>query len=297
MRDVAFDTAVRARAPLRVGLCGLHAAIARFAQATLRPLPERTIRIRSLDLEGVPDGGIVDACLRHVRGDADARGHGLELDLATDAPLGSGLGTPSALAVVIIGAFACWDGLDLAPRAIADLAHGIEPGPVPTLDAYAATFGGFNTVEREGGGVAVHPVSVDPDVVHELELRSLLVFTTEPPGPGGEPYEGPKALAGEARTALERGRLDALGDLLHEDWQRNRSTPQADELYAAARTAGALGGTACGTGPGGFVFVLCRAERRAAVAATLRHLGARVSPVEFTSAGLRSWLQDAKEAP
>jgi D-glycero-alpha-D-manno-heptose-7-phosphate kinase len=298
MREVAFDTAVRARAPLLIGLCGLHAAIARFAQATLRPLPEPTIRVRSLDLDGVADGGIVAACLRQVSGDAGARGHGLELDLATDAPLGSGLGAPSALAVVIIGAFATWDGLDLAPRAIADLAREIQPGPGAKLDPYAATSGGFNAVERDGEhGVAVHPVPVDPDVVHELELRSLLVLAEHPPAAPGQSLERSNVLAPEARTALVRGRLDALGGLLHEDWQRNPSTPQADELYGAARTAGALGGTACGTGAGGFVFLLCAPDRMAAVGATLRDLGAQVSPVEFTSAGLRSWLQDAGEAP
>ena len=59
---------------------------------------DTAVRVRSLDLDGVADGGIAAACMRQVSGDAGARGHGLELDLATDAPLGSGLGARSVLA-------------------------------------------------------------------------------------------------------------------------------------------------------------------------------------------------------
>ncbi|MDR0358098.1 MAG: hypothetical protein LBJ87_01345 [bacterium] len=312
MREAVFDTVVRARAPLQVGLCGLHATIARFAQATLRALPERTVRIRSLELEDATDYapgaspplderfGNVAACLRRVRAEAAALEHGLEIDLATDAPPGCGLGAPSALAVAIIGAFAAWQGLDLAPHAIAELAREVGPGPGGALDAYASTFGGFALVERRGErGAAMRPLPVDPDVVHELQRRSLLVFSDTRRTPVGPPF--PEVLGGtlatEAGTALLEGRLDVLACLLHEEWVSGPDVADTGELYAAARAAGALGGTRCGTGAGGCVLLLCPPERRPAVRRRLRDLGARVSAVEFTSAGLRSWLQDAEEAP
>ena len=79
----------------------------------------------------------------------------------------------------------------------------------------------------------------------------------------------------KARRALERGdaaRLGALLDASHESLRRDYavSTPELDELVAAARGGGALGARLTGAGLGGSVVILTDPARRKAVGEALR---------------------------
>jgi D-glycero-alpha-D-manno-heptose-7-phosphate kinase len=308
----------------------LSATIARHAYATLRLTADPAIRVQSLDYNMIASFGLdepliydgkfdlIKACLRRLRMGSEANRIGLDLYLETDAPPGSGLGASSALVVAVIGTFKTWLGLNLSRYEIADLAYDLERKDVGIAggmqDQYAATFGGFNLMEfHDEHDVVVNPLRVDSHVVHELEYNSLLVFT------GGtrlssriidsqvEHYTAGnravidamgnmKQLAHEAKAALLRGRVLDLGEILHEQWLHKKatsaavSTAQIDLLYQEARKHGALGGKMSGAGGGGFMFLLCPFDRKPAVIARLTELGAQVSPVEFESEGMQSWL-------
>ena len=60
----------------------------------------------------------------------------------------------------------------------------------------------------------------------------------------------------------EKAPLRELGELLHESWRLKReladsvSNSQIDEIYDAARDAGAVGGKLLGAGGGGFMVFL-----------------------------------------
>jgi D-glycero-alpha-D-manno-heptose-7-phosphate kinase len=62
------------------------------------------------------------------------------------------------------------------------------------------------------------------------------------------------------------GDLAAFGTLLHEGWMLKRrltsriTTPAIDEIYTAARAAGALGGKLLGAGGGGFMLLFAKPE-------------------------------------
>jgi D-glycero-alpha-D-manno-heptose-7-phosphate kinase len=306
----------------------LSATIARHAYATLRPLPRRVIHVRSLDYNHFASYGLdeplsfdgkddlVKGCLRRLNVNLEA--NGLDLFLETSAPPGSGLGASSALAVAVIGTFSSWRHLDLDRYTIAELAYEVERKDVGITggmqDHYAASFGGFNLIEFWGeGDVIVNPLRIDSQVVHQLEYNSLLVFT-------GTTRESSrvidrqltnmasgkrhvlaalarmKELAQEAKTALLRGRLRELGEILHEEWLQKKTTSSSvttahiDRLYDEARSRGALGGKISGAGGGGFMFLICPYDRKPAVVARLTELGANVSSVEFCPEGLQSWL-------
>jgi D-glycero-alpha-D-manno-heptose-7-phosphate kinase len=70
--------------------------------------------------------------------------------------------------------------------------------------------------------------------------------------------------------------LDEFGALLHEAWQIKRSlsprvsNTQVDEMYAAARKAGALGGKITGAGGGGFMLLFVPPERHGQVREALK---------------------------
>jgi D-glycero-alpha-D-manno-heptose-7-phosphate kinase len=81
--------------------------------------------------------------------------------------------------------------------------------------------------------------------------------------------------------------IEEFGDLLHEAWMLKRgmsdkvSTPEVDQMYAAARDAGAIGG-------GGFMLLFARPEHQARVKDALKHL-VHV-PFSFDESGSRVML-------
>jgi D-glycero-alpha-D-manno-heptose-7-phosphate kinase len=66
-----------------------------------------------------------------------------------------------------------------------------------------------------------------------------------------------------------------LGELLHQSWLLKKqlagaiSNGEIDEMYTAARQAGAIGGKITGAGGGGFLLLYCPFEKQNAVRAAL----------------------------
>jgi D-glycero-alpha-D-manno-heptose-7-phosphate kinase len=87
-----------------------------------------------------------------------------------------------------------------------------------------------------------------------------------------------KALAYAAREELHCGNVEAVGRLLDDSWHLKKklasriSNGAIDDMYRAAREAGALGGKITGAGGGGFLLVYAPPERREAVRQALRNL-------------------------
>ena len=73
-----------------------------------------------------------------------------------------------------------------------------------------------------------------------------------------------KSLAREVRAAVDESNFDAIGDILHRNWELKKqlangvSTPDIDAMYESARHGGAIGGKIAGAGGGGFLMVYCR---------------------------------------
>lgn len=87
-----------------------------------------------------------------------------------------------------------------------------------------------------------------------------------------------KTLAHAACNALQAGNVDAIGELLHESWLLKKqlaskiSNDELDELYAAARRAGATGGKIAGAGGGGFLLLYCPPGQQEHLRRELCHL-------------------------
>jgi D-glycero-alpha-D-manno-heptose-7-phosphate kinase len=104
-----------------------------------------------------------------------------------------------------------------------------------------------------------------------------------------------KEQAQQMKEALLRGRLDAIGEILDYGFQQKKkmaegiSNPWLEEIYEAARKAGASGGKISGAGGGGFMIFYCPGNARHQVAEALTQLGGTVKPYQFTDSGIRSW--------
>ncbi len=87
-----------------------------------------------------------------------------------------------------------------------------------------------------------------------------------------------KNLASVGRELLLAGELDEFGSLLDTSWKIKKqlasrvSNSQIDEMYSAARRAGALGGKIAGAGGGGFLLFYCPRHRQDDVRLALRAL-------------------------
>jgi D-glycero-alpha-D-manno-heptose-7-phosphate kinase len=344
------QTVIRARSPLRISFAGggtdiaewyeqlggavLSTTINRYAHVTLHSREDEAVNLRSVDLglsvkyavnqKPVYDGvfDLAKAAIHRLKAS-----RGLELDVRSDAPAGSGLGGSSALTAAVIGAVAAHTGETLDNYELAELNYVIERSDLGITggkqDQYATTFGGLNLLEFHADHVVVNPLRLERALIHELESHLLLCYTGKvrtdlglvareiQSVQEGRPstLDGMKCLyqlAFEMKKCLVHGQLRQFGELLHEAYvQKKRINPHvaegtiADELYEEARGYGALGGKLLGAGGGGYVLLYCDTNSQHDVRRALEALGGVVSDVAFEEHGLQIWrkVEHRREMP
>ena len=246
---------------------------------------------------------------------------GFDLYTHTDCPRGSGLGASSTMVVALVGAFERWLQLGINRYEMAELASQIERVNLGLKggkqDQYAAAFGGFNFMEFRRGDVLVNPLRLPPEWISELEYSIVLAFTGQQRNSTDiiedqianyrqrrEEYiaamDRTKAIAFQMKHLLLKGRFQAFGNLLHDSWTAKKgmsdkiSNTRIEEIYEAAREAGALGGKVSGAGGGGFIFFFVDINRRHHVIRALEQLnisGLRSIQFGFTDAGIQTWIR------
>lgn len=244
---------------------------------------------------------------------------GLEVHHDGDLPARSGLGSSSSFTVGLLNALRALHGQMMSKRRLAEEAIRIEQEVigenVGSQDQVWAAYGGLNRIEfRTDDSFDVQPL-VLPGPRREALGGSLMLFFTGLSRNASEiaaqqvsniPRRAPaleqmRALVDDAHEILQSPErdLDELGAMLHETWQLKRSlasnvsTDLIDEIYGAARDAGALGGKLLGAGGGGFILFYVRPEQRRAVREALRGL-IRV-PFEIGSEGSRIILFEPED--
>lgn len=303
----------------------LSATINRYAYGTFNARTDRQIRIESLDFglsasyslqEPLIFDGKLDLVKAAILRLADQTSLGFDLFLHSDAPPGSGLGASSAMMVSLVGLLKEWRSLPMTDYEIAESAHTIERTDLSILggmqDQYAAAFGGFNFIEFLPHRVVVNPLRVPGDIVNELQYNLLLVFTgqvrysaniiedqvaryEQGNAESVEALRLIKSLAVEMKNCLLQRRTHEFALLLDEEWQAKKrmspriSSPELDNLYAAAKAEGALGGKITGAGGGGYMLLYCQYDRKHRVAERMTELGCAVENFAFEPAGLQTW--------
>jgi len=337
------DQTVRATAPLRISFVGggtdfphyyerhggavVSATIDHCARVDVTPRPDRQVTIRSRDrghlveydaAEGPVYDGFLDlpkAAVARLGG-----GGGIDVELASDAPPGSGLGGSSALVTACVGALAALADRSMPAPEVARVSYAIEREDLGIVggwqDQFAAAFGGFNLLEFSADGVAVTPLSVGGEAIAELRAHLLLCYSGRVRTDLGlidtqirmyaegreETIVGMKQLhemAYEVRDAIESADVASLGGLLREAYEsKRRMNPRITEgapierLLEAAHEAGAAGGKICGAGGGGYLLLACAPDRQPAVRAALEAHGGRVTEFAFRGHGVEARTDD-----
>ena len=307
----------------------LNATISLSAYASIEPLDENKIIVETLDRKEqesfdraneLPINGKLDllkGVYNRIYKEYKVPATGFRLSTFVDAPAGSGLGTSSTLVVAILGAFVEMLKLPLGDYDIAHLAYDIERNDLKLAggrqDQYAATFGGVNFMEfYKDDKVIVNPLRIRPQYMHELENNLVLYFTATSRESAGiikeqvknvnsnneESIEAMHRLKEQARRmkeALLKGKLHEFGEILDFGFQQKRkmahniSNNSIEEMYTAAKAAGATGGKISGAGGGGFMIFYCPGNTNYAVKEALLKFGGEIKKYSFTKYGLTSW--------
>lgn len=221
---------------------------------------------------------------------------GVEVHHDGDLPARSGIGSSSSFTVGLLHALYALKGMMCSPAQLAAESIYIEQDilgeAVGSQDQCAAAHGGFNYIRfMPGGQVSVSPMAISRERTYELNAHLMLFYSgikrtaaniahnlIEHIDEKAEQLRRMHEMAEEGAAILNSNEdIARFGELLHDAWQVKRemadkvTNPEVDELYEAAREAGALGGKLAGAGGGGFMLLFVRPKDQPKVREKLRH--------------------------
>lgn len=287
--------------------------IDKYCYITCRRLPpffEHKSRVVYSKIEETHDNTKIEhPAVRAVLGEFGIK-DGVEIHHDGDLPARTGLGSSSSFAVGLLHAIYALQHqmpgkTELAQRAI-HLEQNVLKENVGCQDQILAALGGFQRIDiQTNGSFCANPVIISPARLKEFQQNLLLYFTgfsriatiivkeqLDRMSDNHRKLMRMREMVDESVAQLTgKGDLGDFGELLDESWSLKRtlsskvSSPVLDEIYLAAKSAGALGGKILGAGGGGFMLFFVKPEKQKKVKERLKKL-LRV-PFSFENEGSR----------
>lgn len=282
---------------LQHGGCVLSSAIDKFIFVTIKQRFDEKLRIGYTRTEMVDSVDEIQHTLIREAFRKTGITKGVEITTMGDIPSeGSGLGSSSTVTVGALHAMYAHKRQLVLSEKLASEACEIErdilQSPIGLQDQYIAAYGGLRYIEFcQDGSIIPHPLNLDSTTLRRLNDNLILFFTGKTRKADHILAEQRaniqqrlrvlgemKDIACQAKDELLQGNVDAIGMLLHESWMLKKqlasqvSNSYIDEMYEAARKAGAVGGKIAGAGGGGFMLLYCRNGTQEEVRHKLRHL-------------------------
>jgi D-glycero-alpha-D-manno-heptose-7-phosphate kinase len=220
---------------------------------------------------------------------------GIEIHHDGDLPARSGMGSSSSFTVGLLNALYALKGTMVSKHQLLTESLHIEQNmiqeTVGSQDQTLAAYGGFNQIQfLENGSISVRPVVMSSEAMNHFNDHLMLFYTgiKRTAADVADSYvmnieekkrqlRIMKDLVDEALSVLGKGGdFNDFGHLLHESWLAKRSlsprvsNSQVDEMYEAARAAGALGGKITGAGGGGFMLLFVPPHQQSKVREALK---------------------------
>lgn len=220
----------------------------------------------------------------------------VEIVSIADIPAQTGLGSSSSFTVGLLNALYAYRGVLRSAEELAREACTLELDilgePIGKQDQYLAAYGNLRHIRfHPDEAVSVEYVLMPAERREAFQDRLLLMYMGRTEAASTVLREqqsrteqnraalrAMRDLAVQCRDALAAGRLDDVGDLLHEGWEMKKrladgiSDETIDGWYEIARKLGARGGKVLGAGGRGFLLLYCPPEHRKRVLAGLPHL-------------------------
>ena len=222
---------------------------------------------------------------------------GVEIHHDGDVPARSGMGSSSSFTVGLLNALHALKGHMATKEQLANEAIHVEQDllneTVGSQDQVNAAYGGFNHITfHTSGEISVRPVIIPADRLEELTSHLMLFYTgikrtaDKVAGSYVPTLESKRRQLRILRDMVEEalsilcghGPIKEYGELLHEGWLAKQaisdkiSNAAINELYGAARDAGAIGGKITGAGGGGFLLLFVPQQHQPAVREKLSSL-------------------------
>jgi D-glycero-alpha-D-manno-heptose-7-phosphate kinase len=234
------------------------------------------------------------------------------VQVRSDAPPASGLGSSAALGVAAIGALAAYGRRHLLPHEVARESQLMETQDLKlecgVQDQLGSAYGGVNFMEVEYPNARIFPLPLTPSVRCELEDRFVLVYTGKShfssamhqkviseAGQHQRNFDDLAKAAVAGKEALLAEDLEAFGAAMNANWDAQKglhpdiTTPEIERLHRAAFDAGACGFKANGAGGGGTVTILAKRNHSHLVRRAAAELGMLVLPSLIDNTGLQVW--------
>ena len=249
---------IRGFAPGKFILSGEHAvvyghravaaAVSRGTTVTLRARPGPS---------GIEQSALVDPRLWPALATL-VPAEGIGVSIASDLPVGAGMGSSAALAVALVRALAAWEGREATFAECHERAFAVER-------VFHGTPSGIDHTVSAMGGVVRYRKREPPEALLLPRPVHLVVANTGTPGDTAAMVAGVRArnpvaklrrigaVAEMVAARLVRG--EDVGPLFSENHRLLRgiavSTPALDAMCAAMEAAGATGAKLAGAGGGG----------------------------------------------
>ena len=286
----------------------VSAAISKYMYIIIHPYFHDKIRLKYSKTEDVEhideiEHPIIRECLKKVHIES-----GIEIGSFADIPAGTGLGSSSSFTVSLLNALYAYKGRVVSKERLAAEACEIEIDilgePIGKQDQYAVAYGNINyMVFNKDETVNISPILLSESSKRKLENNLCLYYV------GGNrrsrdilceqrknisdeaKFENLKRLvllAYELREALQRERIDTIGDILHRGWLYKKelangvSNKSIDRQYDKAIKYGATGGKLLGAGGAGFLLIYSEDHRK-----LRKHLGDKVLPFNVDREGTK----------
>ncbi len=233
----------------------------------------------------------------------------LAIEVKTDLPAGTGLGSGGAIMVGLVNALAKYLNKNFDKGKIAETAYIIENERLGfssgKKDPYATAFGGLNMMKYSppNGKVDVIPVNLKNKL--PLLMKHILLFDT---GITRESEKILKNLVTNSRSKIQKelnilsqGALELafylaredfkkVGTIMDELWQIRRqimpdcSNNLINKTYSNAMKAGALGGRMSGAGGGGYLIIFAPPDKKTKI---IKAVGLKELPFKFEKNGTK----------
>jgi D-glycero-alpha-D-manno-heptose-7-phosphate kinase len=217
---------------------------------------------------------------------------GVEINVVSDLPARTGLGSSSSFTVGLLHALYAFQGKIVSREQLAEKAVYVEREMirerVGLQDQYSCAYGGLVHLEfKNENRVTITPITISQTRYQALQER-LMMFYTGLQRNAHDVLEQQMARTKEGVVTdylLELGKLvqhgievltagrdlAEFGELLHQGWSLKRQLSDAisnsliDDAYERARKVGAIGGKLLGAGGGGFLLLYVEPYNQVAV--------------------------------
>jgi mevalonate kinase len=228
-------------------------------------------------------------------------GGGFDIEVSSEIPLASGMGSSAAISCALVAALRKKSGNNSDIRLIAEEATKCESvvhSKSSGLDTFVSAYGGVGIYHSKIFMPLEHHEFPNIIIAHSGEysetyglVRHIDSLRSSSPQLFKDFLEASRDIVSEGGECIRSCKWERLGELMYENHSllagMGVSSPRLDTLVDAARSQGAMGAKLSGAGRGGIMLALVDKSSEAGVKEALSRLNAKIIEPGISKDGVR----------